>query len=541
MVVVALQRVVLCDPAMNNLPEEVCDEKTPVLDKRRAGILLPITSLPEVPFHSDANFSNDNYTTMNNHNGDFSQAFAFIDFLHAAGCSVWQILPLGPTHPDKSPYQCLSAHAGNPLLISVDWLRELKYLPKLTVADDVTFTEQDKKNYLQQAFTIFKKNKSQKNTIQKDYNEFIKMHAVWLQDYALFMAIRQSQGDQHWIEWDSALRDRAEHAMESVRITLSDAIEKIKFEQYIFFQQWQKIKSYAHQKNILLFGDMPLFVAHDSADVWAHRDLFMLDENGQAKIVAGVPPDYFSAEGQRWGNPHYHWQSLQSQHFQWWLERLSTELARIDLLRIDHFRGLAASWAIPATAATAAEGYWLPVPGAELLQALNEKFTQLPLIAEDLGIITPDVKCLRDQFYLPGMKILQFAFDSGTDNPYLPAQHIENCVLYTGTHDNNTSLAWYDALDEHQKNTVDNILKTYINTEAINHKDNMPWPLIYCALASVAKLVILPMQDILSLGEGNRTNTPGTIDNNWQWRFSWSQISPTLVPELKTLLQFYKR
>ena len=540
---------------MNNSYEEVHNDKNSVLAKRRAGVLLPITALPEISLtikvNDGLNFDdavnlnespNDScYRTINKNNGDFSQAFAFIDFLHDVGCSVWQILPLGPTHPDKSPYQCLSAHAGNPLLISLDWLCELGYLPQSVLADLIILTEQDKKNYLQQAFKNFTKKKNQKSSIQKHYDDFIQEHAVWLEDYALFMAIRQSQGDQHWIEWGSALRDRAEHAIENARISLFNIIEQIKFEQFIFFQQWQKIKSYAQQKNVLLFGDMPLFVAHDSADVWAHRDLFMLDKNGLAEIVAGVPPDYFSVEGQRWGNPHYNWAALQAQHFQWWLERLTSELERVDLLRIDHFRGLAASWAIPATATTAAAGYWLPVPGAELLQALTEKFTQLPLIAEDLGIITPDVEHLRDQFYLPGMKILQFAFDGGLDNPYLPEHHIENCVLYTGTHDNNTSLAWYRSLDEHQKNTVDNLLKNYINTESINHKEDMPWPLIYCALASVSKLVILPMQDILGLGEGNRTNTPGTIENNWQWRFEWRQISPELIIYLRKLITMYDR
>lgn len=513
---------------MNSLSEDSLADNTDVLDKRRTGILLPINALPNSSINAD--LRND---SRDKHSGDFSQALQFIDFLKDAGCSVWQLLPLGPTHPDNSPYQCLSAHAGNPLFISLDWLCQQGYLSTVTETQKIN----DKSYYLQQAFKQFSAGTKRPAV----YHRFVEQQAHWLEDYALFMAIRQSQHNQHWMLWDEELRDRAAQALASAKIALSKTIEQIKFEQFVFFQQWQKIKAYAQQQHILLFGDMPLFVAHDSAEVWRHREFFMLDKAGRAEIVAGVPPDYFSAQGQRWGNPHYRWDYLQAQQFHWWLQRLSTELSRFDLLRIDHFRGLTACWAIPATANTAAEGYWLPVPGAGLLQKFKYAFTPLPLIAEDLGMISPDVEKLRDQFQLPGMKILQFAFDGGEDNPYLPANHIENCVLYTGTHDNNTSLGWYQSLDEHQSHKVDDLISIYIQDDAINHRANMPWPLIYCALSSMAKLVILPMQDILALGEECRTNTPETIENNWQWQFEWTQITPELSSYLKKLLQFYHR
>lgn len=500
-----------------------------ILDKRRAGILLSITALP------DANYS------FHEHHGDFSQALAFIDFLYDAGISVWQLLPLGPTHQDNSPYQCLSAHAGNPDLISLHWLAEQAYLQAGEFSGE-NHKAKDKHDYLQQAFAAFK----QRSSLASDYQQFVDGQAFWLDDFALFMAIRDTQERRHWIDWPEALRDRHSQAMQTAKINLADSIEQIKFEQYIFTQQWQKIKTYASLKQVLLFGDVPLFVAHDSVDVWKNREQFTVDTQGRAELVSGVPPDYFSEQGQRWGNPLYRWELMQGTHFQWWTERIATELQRFDLVRIDHFRGLAASWAIPAQCETAIDGSWLPVPGYELLQHLKNYFKHLPFIAEDLGIITQDVEHLRDHFQFPGMKILQFAFDSGPDNPYLPNQHIENCVVYTGTHDNNTTLGWYQSLDYSQQQYIDHFLETELaekNTlpkQALSEKE-MPWPLIHCALASVAKLAIIPMQDILELGEGNRTNTPGTTKNNWQWRFHWSDIKPSLSIYLSAQLNFYKR
>ncbi|NOY67157.1 MAG: 4-alpha-glucanotransferase [Gammaproteobacteria bacterium] len=484
-----------------------------VLDKRRAGILLHITSLPGGHDHGDMGH----------------QAYRFIEFLEACGITVWQTLPLGPTHEDLSPYQCLSVHAGNPLLISMDWLIDRGWLEKKTIQRKKC-NKTLRKKCLGIAFDNFMQAKDKYHDL---YQEFITSQAYWLEDYALFIAIRSAQKNTGWMNWSAKLRDREPAALKKTGKKLQDHIEYIKFEQFIFFQQWIELKQYAHDHGVSIFGDMPIFVAHDSAEVWAHREFFNVDKQGRATHVAGVPPDYFSENGQRWGNPLYTWKAIQQDQFGWWINRMRTQLLLFDIVRIDHFRGFEANWEIPAEEETAINGQWVKTPGMALLNTLYEKFNPLPLIAEDLGIITDEVNALRDHFNIPGMKVLQFAFSGDSHNPYLPHNCVKNCVIYTGTHDNDTTLSWFNSLSETDTQHVLDYLK--------NDSEDMPWPIIRSAMASVARLCVLPMQDILSLGEGHRMNTPGTQENNWQWRFKWNQIPDDLAQRLRQLATLYDR
>ncbi len=485
----------------------------PVLAQRRAGILLHPTSLPGPA-----------------DNGDFGpDAYRFIEFLAATGSSVWQMLPLGPTHPDGSPYQCLSAHAGKPELISLSWLADRGWLsPTLIPA---RLDAGLRRECLSRAFKQFLQRADE--TLRQDFSAFRQQQAVWLDDYALFQVIRRQQGERDWPNWPRHLRDREAVALERLRHECALELDEECFIQYVFFRQWQELRDYAHRHGVLLFGDMPIFVAHDSADVWAHREFFQLDADGQPVVVAGVPPDYFSRTGQRWGNPHYDWQRMQEDGFSWWIDRMRTQLQLFDLIRIDHFRGFEAYWEIPASARTAREGRWVKVEGEALLQRLFEVFPELALVAEDLGIITPEVEALRDRFHLPGMKILQFAFDSDARNPYLPHNCVPNSVVYTGTHDNDTTLGWY----EHGGTALRQRLADYLGCPV----EDMPWPLNRAALASVARLAVLPMQDLLGLGEGHRMNTPGTTEGNWQWRFEWGQLEDATGERLRHLITLYGR
>ena len=481
--------------------------------QRRAGIILHPTSLPGPNDHGDLGH----------------QAYRFIEFLHAAGIKVWQALPLGPTHEDLSPYQCLSVHAGNPLLISMDWLIDRQWLQKSTLEASV-LNDSHRKKCLIEAFSQFRQRKDQ---YYQPYIDFIEKESYWLNDYALFIAIRMHQRNHAWMDWPEPLRNRDAETLQKILSILIKDVERIKFEQFVFFQQWLELKDYAHQHQIQMFGDMPIFVAHDSAEVWAHPEYFSIDDQGHATRVAGVPPDYFSATGQRWGNPLYNWQRMENDNFIWWVNRMHTQLELFDLVRIDHFRGFEAYWEIPASEETAMNGHWVKAPGHQLLSVLHDHFDPLPIIAEDLGIITAEVDALREDFNIPGMKVLQFAFSGDPDNPYLPHHHVQNGVVYTGTHDNDTTLSWYETLDDHTRQFVDNYLG--------NSTDPMPWPLIRAAISSVADLCILPMQDILSLGTGHRMNTPGTQENNWQWRFDWEQVPEGLTDKLKNMLTRYER
>ncbi|MCW9012856.1 MAG: 4-alpha-glucanotransferase [Gammaproteobacteria bacterium] len=488
-----------------------------ILNKRRAGLLLHPTSLPG-PYA----------------NGDIgSSAYRFVDFLVSSGCTVWQMLPLGSTHSDASPYQCLSVHAGNPKLISLDWLVEQGWLDFAKVHEPQDFSSYRIKSLHIAYQTFVEKNDAHWH---KKLHEFITEHKHWLNDYALFVAIKEAHHGASWNDWPDALANRETKALNKVGKQYADQIAQIQFEQFVFFTQWHELKNYAHEQGVYLFGDIPMFVAYDSADVWACRENFLLDENGEANYVAGVPPDAFSDEGQRWGNPLYDWQYMQSKKFNWWIQRFVTQLELFDLMRIDHFRGFEAFWQIAADEETAINGKWVKSPGRQLLKALYRKFKSLPLVAEDLGLITEEVINLRQEFDLPGMKILQFAFDGDNNNIYLPHNHEQLSVVYTGTHDNDTSLGWYLNIEPHVKR----YLHEYLGVQE-SKKLDMPWILNRMALASVANLAILPMQDILSLGSDSRMNIPGTTENNWQWRFNWEQIWAGLPADLRKLNEIYGR
>lgn len=490
--------------------------KNSIFDRRSAGILLHPTSLPGKQWQ-----------------GDIGQpAKNFINFMLDAGLTVWQMLPLGPTHIDRSPYQCLSTHAGNPQLINLQWLMQHGWLNQ----QDIDLHQKDTSliPVLEKASINFY-NDNDPHWRHKQ-QQFIEQSASWLPDYALYLSLKRSLQNLSWEYWPATYRDRDPQALAQAREVHARRIKTIEFVQFVFFEQWHELRDYASQRGIKLFGDMPIYVSMDSADVWAQRENFQINENGFCTHVAGVPPDAFSANGQFWGNPLYNWSAMQQDNFSWWVNRFRTQLELFDYIRIDHFRGLQACWQIPADAETAAEGSWVESPGEALLCCLHDYFDALPLIAEDLGVITHEVTALRDQFNLPGMAVLQFAFDGASDNFYLPHNHQRNSVVYTGTHDNNTSLGWYRDMPIHSKNQ----LHEYIGAPA--HQDlDMPWMLNRMALASVADLAILPMQDILSLDSRHRMNTPGTTIGNWGWRFEWEQVWPELAGDLRKLIQLFGR
>lgn len=453
---------------------------------RRAGVLLHVSSLPSGDFGSDA--------------------FRFVDFLAETGMRIWQTLPLNMPHDDGSPYQCLSAHAGNPAFISLTRLLDdgLLTSPMPEANRDAAFAE---------AYAQYKLGKN--TQLQKEFTHFCQENVAWLSDFALFLVLRNQFKRASWNTWPVAYKNKQPAAIKKISARYAHEIAVIKFTQFLFFKQWQALKLYANQRGIAMFGDVPIFVAFDSADVWAEPALFKLDQHKNMQVVAGVPPDYFSTTGQRWGNPHYNWARMQADGFKWWLMRMRTQQRMFDLVRIDHFRGLQAAWEIPASEPTAINGVWQEAPGDALLSAIDKRFPHMQLIAEDLGIITPEVEALREKHHLPGMKILQFAFGGGADNPYLPENIDENSVVYTGTHDNDTTLGWYSQLDDNTKRHVHTLL---------NDSIVMPRALVLLALASKAHIAIIPMQDILGLDSTHRMNVPGTVGGNWQWRFSWNML-----------------
>jgi 4-alpha-glucanotransferase len=484
------------------------------LDKRRGGVLLHPTSLPGSPG-----------------NGDFGpNAYWFVDFLQRSGISVWQTLPLGPTHTDGSPYQSLSAHAGNPLLISLELLVQAGWLYQDEEWPGEESVLSYRKKRLREALLSFQHHASE--TERQDYQVFLQKNAHWLDDYALFRALKPECENRAWWEWPVGYRDRDPQALAEAGERLAAEVEQQRFEQFIFFRQWLALKAYANARGIKVIGDLPIFVAADSVDVWANRSNFQLDDTGRPTVVAGVPPDYFSATGQYWGNPHYDWTYLESTGFQWWLDRLSAQESLFDIVRIDHFRGFEAYWEIPAHAPNAMHGRWVKAPGQALFERIGKAGT-IPLIAEDLGVITPEVEALRDGFGIPGMKILQFAFDGGPENVYLPHHHVENCVIYTGTHDNDTTLGWFQALPEGAQ--------AYLCEYLGCRPEDMPWALIRAAFASVARMAIVPMQDLLELDSAHRMNRPGVAGGNWHWRFHWEQVPSDLHERLRRMLEIYGR
>jgi 4-alpha-glucanotransferase len=479
-----------------------------LLNQRRVGVLLHISSLPSPYYVGDLG----------------TEAKRVVDLLHTMGVTIWQTLPINMPHADNSPYQCLSAHAGNPDFISLEALQ----IQGLLTQDDVdTFIASESFNKSQlyaKAYQVF----TQQIGIPPAFVEFCSQQAHWLNDFALFLALRTKFNNTGWDQWPEAYKNRDATTLQNAHTELAEEIAIIQFTQFMFFSQWHSLKEYAASKNVYLFGDIPIFVAYDSAEVWAQPHLFKLDENKNMSVVAGVPPDYFCATGQRWGNPHYNWEAMATDGYAWWVSRMTTQSALFDMVRIDHFRGLEAAWEVSATEETAMNGQWALAPGDELLAAITQALPGVTLIAEDLGIITPEVDALRMKYNLPGMKILQFAFSGQDDNPYLPHNIDVNSVVYTGTHDNDTTVGWYQAMDDLQREHV----HAYLNashTEA--HEVKMPNDLINMALESDAQLAIIPMQDLMALDTSHRMNTPGTCTGNWHWRFTWEQLAEQLTGE----------
>jgi len=485
-----------------------------VFARRRAGVLLHPTALP----------------------GDYGKlghaARQFVEFLHQAGMTVWQTLPTGPTHSNLSPYQTLSAHAGNPEFIDLQELFPTGLLAHQELADAT------RAELLSRAEARFRANEYTPDGCinQGQWEHFLTAHRNWLDDFALFMVIRDRYPDLSWPDWPEPLRRREQGALVEFRHQHHDAIEQIRFEQFIFHCQWSSLRRYAHDHGVLLFGDIPIFVAHDSADVWANPQLFKLDADGHPTVVAGVPPDYFSEHGQHWGNPLYDWNAMAHDNYRWWLERLASQREQFDLLRIDHFRGLQAFWEIPADDPEPVNGYWMPGPGDDFLTACFEELPDLPLVAENLGLISEDVEQLRHRFRLPGMTVLQFGFDGSPDNPHLLHNHRREDLVYTGTHDNDTTLGWYLSLDDHTRHYLHRYLRI-----AEGSLQDMPWPIIQAALGSVSALAIIPMQDLLGLGSDARFNTPGTLENNWLWKLSNDAQNLTDVARIRELLKLYGR
>ena len=470
------------------------------------------------------------------------EAYRFIDFLVESSQQLWQILPLGPTGYGNSPYACFSALAGNPLLISLEQLQEqgllteedFAELPEFPV-DQVDFDQviKTKIPLLQKACENFRTKGSPIQ--QKEFITFCETKAHWLDDYALFMSIREAHNGASWHNWERNISKSHPEVLEEWRQRLESQVYFHKFLQFEFFRQWSKLKLYANSLGIQIIGDIPIYVAHDSADVWAHPEIFSLDEETrEPSLMAGVPPDFFSSTGQLWGNPVYKWDKLQQDNFAWWVERFESLLEYVDIIRIDHFRGFQAYWVVDRGETTAINGRWVEAPGTEFFQVLNDKLGKLPIMAEDLGEITPEVYALRDRFEFPGMKILHFAFGGGSDNPYLPFIYPRNCVVYTGTHDNNTTVGWFNELSEGEKESVLRYLGA-LSSEGIN------WDLIRLALGSVANQAIIPMQDILGLGGEAQMNFPGKAAGNWGWRYQSGSLTDELRDRLKALTYTYGR
>lgn len=475
------------------------------LHQRGVGVLLHPTSLP-APFGI----------------GDLGPgAHEWIDLLADHGIGWWQFLPLGPPGIGDAPYQPISAFAGNPLLISPQQLiedglidrREVRYTDESPDAVDFSAVASFKRNLLERAWRIFATGAAPR--LRAEYDQFLNRSAAWLDDFALFIAIKESQGNRSWLDWPRELRLRDAAALAKTRTALADAIDRVRFEQFLFFRQLGRLREYAAQRGLKLIGDVPIFVALDSADVWSHPELFLLNAERRPTVVAGVPPDHFSKTGQHWGNPHYDWSAHAGTGYAWWIARLRAALAQADLVRIDHFRGFEAAWHIPAADATAERGTWVPGPGAAFFDAVRRALGGLPFIVEDLGFITPPVIALRDQFHLPGMKILQFAFGGGADNTHLPHNFEPNSVVSTGTHDNPPTRGWYAQLSASDRS----MLMRYLDRD-VHDAGEVTWLLIRLALASVARLAIVPLQDILNLGLEARMNVPGSSSGSWRWRFT---------------------
>jgi 4-alpha-glucanotransferase len=473
--------------------------------------------------------------------GDLGEtAYRFVDWLVVAGQRLWQLMPLGPTGYGDSPYAALSAFAGNPLLISLDRLvgeglleaDDLQGLPELHQWEVEYGPVIDLKvPLLRRAFDRFRAGAAADH--RPAFEAFRDQHAGWLDDFGLFLALKSEHEAQPWTTWEAPIRLRETGAIAEARQRLAGEIQYHQFVQFQFYRQWADLRRYANERDVRIVGDVPIFVAHDSADVWANRHLFKLDEEGDPRVVAGVPPDYFSATGQLWGNPVYDWDAAAAAGYAWWIARMRAVLTQVDVVRIDHFRGFAAAWVVPAGDDTAAGGRWERGPERAFFDALRDAVGDVTIIVEDLGLITSDVIALRDELGLPGMNVLQFAFGDDPDNAYLPHNHVRNSVVYSATHDNQTTVGWFQGLVERDRQAV----QRYIGTDG----SDIAWDMIRLALSSVADTAILALQDVMRLGDEARMNTPGRPWGNWSWRYLPHQLHDGLAAGLGELTTAYGR
>ena len=503
---------------------------------RCSGILLHLTSLPSRHGIGDLGTS----------------AYHFSEFLAESGQRLWQVLPLSPTGYGDSPYQCFSAFAGNPLLIDLRALQEQDLLSGQDLATlphfpddyvDYGLVIEFKLPVLRRAAQSFLKDSSREHRVA--FETFCRKNAFWLDDYAVFTACKGVYKGAVWTDWEAAIRQRHAVALKEWGTKLWREIEILKYWQFEFFRQWAKLKTHCHDHGIRIMGDIPIYVAHDSADVWAHPELFHLDEQGKPTVVAGVPPDYFSATGQLWGNPIYRWEVLANSGYSWWIDRFRASLDLFDLVRLDHFRGFEAYWEVPASASNAIGGRWVKGPGLQFFHALQAELGELPVVAENLGVITPEVEAIRKQFGFPGMSLLQFAFGNDPQGPsFRPHNYSRELVAYTGGHDNDTTLGWWRSSGSRDSTrTAEDVRKEHQLTRAYLGFENEPinWVFIRTVLASVADIAVIPLQDVLGLGSEARMNLPGTVSGNWKWRYKASGLTNQVTDRLKSLTSLYDR
>jgi 4-alpha-glucanotransferase len=466
--------------------------------------------------------------------------YQFIDWLVRAGQQYWQVMPLTPTGYGDSPYSAPSAFAGNPLLISLTLLKNDGLLDDPPSGQSPEFSDHEvrfgnvhqvKHAALQQTYDRFAHGAA--SHLRDEFDAFCESETSWLSDFALFMAMKEESQCASWQQWDDPIRARDNYALEAKRSDLAHAVGYHSFVQFLFRRQWRDVKQYANERNIRIIGDIPIYVAYESADVWAHQRLFRLNDDGSPRLVTGVPPDLFSKDGQLWGNPAFDWRIIKETGYQWWIDRVTKLRELVDVIRLDHFRGFAASWVVPAEHDNARGGRWERGPGHELFEAIATKSDGLPFIVEDLGLITQDIPVLREELGLPGMKVLQFAFDGDPENQYLPHNYDRECVVYTGTHDNQTTIGWFMGLSESDRRQV----QTYLGTDGTD----IAWDMVRLALASVADLSIAPLQDIMRLGDEARMNTPGMALGNWTWRYLPHQLHEGLAAGLGDLTAAYGR
>lgn len=499
---------------------------------RASGILLHPTSLPGEYGIGDIG----------------PEAYRFIDFLDAAGQTYWQVLPLGPTGYGDSPYNCFSAFAGNTLLISPEKLVEDGISAEEQIADHPSFTN-DKVDFggvyewkngklLPEAYNSFSRSKNIQ--LADEFDDFCEENDWWLGDYAAYRAIKLYHDQKPWYEWPTPFRLREQGALTVITEKLAEAIRAQKFYQFLFFRQWNELKAYANTHGVSMIGDVPIFLSLDSADVWCNQSKFKLNADGSPKVVSGVPPDFFSKTGQLWGNPIYDWDAMREDNFAWWTARVAFALRMVDVIRIDHFRGFAAAWEVPGGDSTAENGEWVDVPGKEMFTAFESALGDLPMIAEDLGVITPDVEAIRDGFGIPGMRILQFGFGGDAHNLHLPHNYIRNCVAYTGTHDNDTTIGWWRSLGDPKKKDLSETQKHCLGYLHADGRE-INWDLVRAAWSSVADTAIAPLQDVLGIGPEGRMNLPASTSGNWFWRFANGLLTQELTDRLKEITLLYGR